>query len=29
MEEQHLGTLFGAEYAEYRRRSWALIPGLL
>lgn len=29
MEEKHLGALFGAEYAEYRRHSWALIPGLL
>ncbi len=28
MEERHLLTLFGAEYDDYRRRSWALIPGL-
>ena len=28
MEERHLVTLFGLEYDDYRRRSWALIPGL-
>lgn len=29
MEERHLVMLFGAEYDDYRRRSWALLPGLL
>lgn len=29
LEEQVLHTLFGAQYDEYRRNSWALIPGLL
>jgi protein-S-isoprenylcysteine O-methyltransferase Ste14 len=28
MEERHLVTLFGPDYDDYRRRSWALIPGL-
>jgi len=29
LEEQHLRSVFGAEYDDYRRKSWALIPGLL
>ncbi|HZS07664.1 MAG TPA: isoprenylcysteine carboxylmethyltransferase family protein [Blastocatellia bacterium] len=29
IEEQHLRNVFGAEYDDYRKRSWALIPGLL
>ena len=26
IEEAALGEAFGAEYDEYRRKSWALIP---
>lgn len=29
LEELHLRRYFGAEYDDYRRKSWALIPGLL
>lgn len=29
LEEKHLGAVFGAAYDEYRRNSWALIPGVL
>lgn len=29
LEERHLSALFGAEYDEYRRRSWALLPGIV
>ena len=29
LEERHLCKVFGAAYDEYRRKSWALIPGLL
>lgn len=29
LEEQNLRSIFGAEYDDYRRKSWALIPGLL
>lgn len=29
LEEQHLRGVFGAAYDEYRRKSWALIPGVL
>jgi protein-S-isoprenylcysteine O-methyltransferase Ste14 len=29
LEETHLGELFGDEWIAYRRRTWALIPGLL
>lgn len=28
LEEEHLRRLFGAEYDDYRKHSWALIPGL-
>jgi len=28
LEEQSLVGTFGAEYGEYRRSTWALIPGL-
>jgi len=28
LEEQSLVGTFGAEYAEYRRGTWALVPGL-
>jgi protein-S-isoprenylcysteine O-methyltransferase Ste14 len=28
IEEQLLGEEFGAEWQEYRRSSWALVPGL-
>ncbi len=28
MEEQVLGETFGEVYADYRRRSWALVPGV-
>ena len=28
LEERHLGQLFGEAYDDYRRASWALIPGL-
>jgi protein-S-isoprenylcysteine O-methyltransferase Ste14 len=29
LEERRLGEEFGAEYAAYKKRSWALVPGLL
>ena len=29
LEEAHLRNVFGAEYEEYRKKSWALIPMLL
>src|SRR5262245_5761153 len=29
LEEQHLRGYFGANYDDYRKKSWALIPGLL
>jgi protein-S-isoprenylcysteine O-methyltransferase Ste14 len=29
MEEQSLRGVFGREYDDYRRASWAVIPGLL
>lgn len=29
LEESNLRNIFGAEYEEYRRKSWALIPMLL
>jgi len=29
LEEQHLRGYFGAEYDDYRKKSWALFPGLL
>lgn len=29
LEEQNLRNIFGAEYDDYCRKSWALIPGLL
>jgi len=29
LEEEYLRHVFGAEYDDYRQRSWALIPGLL
>lgn len=29
IEEQHLRAIFGSAYDEYRRKSWALIPGVL
>ena len=29
LEEQHLRGVFGEAYDEYRRKSWALIPGVL
>ena len=29
LEEERLGEGFGADYDAYRRKSWALIPGLL
>jgi len=29
LEEQHLRGIFGDEYVEYQRKSWALIPGLI
>jgi len=28
LEEQHLRLTFGIEYDNYRKKSWALIPGL-
>ena len=28
MEERHLDSVFGGAYAEYRKKSWALIPGI-
>lgn len=28
LEEQHLGETSGAAWDDYRRRSWALIPGV-
>ena len=28
LEEQHLRSTFGTEYENYRKKSWALIPGL-
>jgi protein-S-isoprenylcysteine O-methyltransferase Ste14 len=28
LEEQHLRSVFGASYDEYRRGTWALVPGL-
>jgi protein-S-isoprenylcysteine O-methyltransferase Ste14 len=28
LEEQSLVGTFGAEYEEYRRGTWALVPGL-
>lgn len=28
LEEANLRTAFGAEYEDYRRASWALVPGL-
>lgn len=29
LEEQSLRAYFGAEYDDYRKKSWALIPGVL
>jgi protein-S-isoprenylcysteine O-methyltransferase Ste14 len=29
LEEQHMCEIFGDDYQAYRRKSWALIPGLL
>jgi protein-S-isoprenylcysteine O-methyltransferase Ste14 len=29
LEEQNLRNVFGASYDDYRRRTWALIPGVL
>jgi protein-S-isoprenylcysteine O-methyltransferase Ste14 len=29
LEEQHLRNTFGVDYDDYRKKSWALIPGLL
>ena len=29
LEERHLGELFGEAYAEYRKQTWALIPGVV
>jgi protein-S-isoprenylcysteine O-methyltransferase Ste14 len=29
LEERHLDELFGAAYEEYRKKTWALIPGVL
>jgi len=29
LEERHLSAVFGAAYDDYRKESWALIPGLL
>lgn len=29
LEEQHLGETFGAEWDTYRKKSWALIPGVM
>ena len=29
LEEQLLSKVFGAQYSEYRQKSWALIPGLV
>jgi protein-S-isoprenylcysteine O-methyltransferase Ste14 len=29
LEEQHLRTVFGAAYDDYRKKSWALIPWVL
>ena len=28
IEEQLLGEEFGTQWQEYRRRSWALVPGV-
>jgi len=28
LEEANLGTAFGGQYDEYRRTSWALVPGI-
>jgi len=29
LEEERLRVAFGADYDTYRRKTWALIPGLL
>jgi protein-S-isoprenylcysteine O-methyltransferase Ste14 len=29
VEERWMGTEFGERYAEYRQRSWALLPFVL
>jgi len=29
LEEEYLSGTFGVEYDDYRKRSWAVIPGLL
>jgi len=29
LEERHLRTVFGPAYDEYRRGTWAVVPGLL
>jgi protein-S-isoprenylcysteine O-methyltransferase Ste14 len=29
LEEQLLSKVFGDQYKEYRKKSWALIPGLV
>jgi len=29
LEERHLNAVFGAEYNDYRKKSWAMIPWLL
>jgi len=29
LEEHHLHTVFGAAYDDYRRGTWAVVPGLL
>jgi protein-S-isoprenylcysteine O-methyltransferase Ste14 len=29
LEEQNLARLFGAEWADYRKQSWALVPGIV
>ena len=28
IEERHLHSVFGPEYAEYRRTSWSIVPGI-
>ena len=29
LEERHLRSVFGPPYDEYRRETWAVVPGLL
>jgi protein-S-isoprenylcysteine O-methyltransferase Ste14 len=29
LEEQNLARVFGADWADYRKKSWALVPGVI